>query len=942
MELPKWQKWSIGLLISGLLLLLLSQLLIDLLLVPVVERGVREYVHRTSDGLYRITYLDANWNMARRTLRIDSLVLEPDSAYLAQKRAEGQEPGSWVAIKVPKIELELINFREVFFRKHIFLGAARIYRPEIHLTTRLSANDVEADSLARGTLLPLIQDYFDAVYIQEIMVSNGQVRYNDPERFRQHAFEMQDLSLAVSDFRLDSAHSIAIQQPFYAKNLELEVDVHQYTYILPDSTYQIKVGKLGFSSQQSKVYAENLELRPNYRQYQDQIQAGQTPNHPYEVKLKRIQLADLDLPKPFFRMNWWAGSFRIIEPEVVQLVPRKSSSQNDRNPLADFSQARLFESIRPFFKRINFEGLTIERGNFRRIQQLGDSTAQFSLRGIGVYLQQFRIDSTLLRAAKGLRLAKEFEFKADAYRFAVAQNKYRLFGRDVRFSSQNNRFRAGAMELRPRRKMDEKAMEEGLNIVAVRLPGVQIEGLDLQEAWYERIMDVNSIRIDRPEIDLYNAPNIQQQKVDSLNQANLYSLISPYLDTLRVRDLQIGNGNFKFNPNLAQSNNRFQAPDFSVAMQNFMLSPGQKQNPFYADDIAVDLNIDQYQLLLPDSSYALTIGRLGISTADSSIYADSIRLIPQEKIMRVDKSRNQNQAEVFIPRLYLNGLNAYQAYFNRVLEVDSIGISQPAVQLNSQIRFPRKVDLMALDSIDLYPWVEPYLSSVKARIITLDSARFERTKVQGDSVDHLRFTNIHLDARDLWLDSTTRIGPDNLFYTQDISLTVHDWVHPLPDSIHLLSVAQLKLTTQGGKIQAQEIDIQPRDSLTAMGDHYQMRIPAFEITGFDAYELYEDKVLDVERIRVRQPQLNMTRLPNVEKKQIDSLAQADLYDLISTQLNALRVGSFVIMDGKYGYRDQLDPEAQSLEADNILVLISNFQIDEAARAKPTILFMPTT
>ncbi|MEL6842081.1 MAG: hypothetical protein AAFP02_02615, partial [Bacteroidota bacterium] len=624
-----------------------------------------------------------------------------------------------------------------------------------------------------------------------------------------------------------------------------------------------------------------------------------------------------------------AGALRLIQPHVFQLGPRQDARQFD---FEQYHGDWLYGLIRPFFAKVEIEGITVERGDFRRLRQLGDTAAVFAMEGIGLYLDALKIDSTQIGQKGRLRVIKEIEAKADAYRFGMNQGDYRLWGNSLRFSTQANIFRGGRLSLAIKEEARQRYLDQGQDIIGFSLPSIAVDGLNLSEAWDRRVLDVDLISLQKPQIRLTNPPDIRQAQLDSLDQTDLYSFIRPFLDTLRIRDLQVDGGSFFFNSRLENASNSLRAPDFSLKVQNFLVGPGPKAKRFYADDIALDLNIDQYSRMLPDSSYAFTIERLGLSVADSAIYADSIRLTPVLGPRSENASTNRHVAEVFIPRLYLNGFDVYQAYFEEKLLIDSVGMRHPEIFVRSEIRKKQDFQLPNLDSLDLYQFVQPYFKQIEIGALALDSTHLQRIAIKGDSLQALDFPNLQLLARGISLDSSSRIGPDNLLFTQQLQIGLEDWRYNLPDSMHQLALGQLTYDAQEKHIRAEQIQLIPRDTSGAQ-TYYAGEVPSLDILGVDAYELYQDKVLEVDRIQLNQPQVEMTRLPKVDKQSFDSLAQADLYELIAKQLNALRVKRFLVMDGTYRYRDQFSEAGDAFEADNVLVLISDFEIDPQSKTQ---------
>lgn len=941
MASKKGRKWLIRLLGGSLTLLLLVQLFISLLLAPILESQLKRLVRTQTEGLYELREVDIEWELIQRRVLVSNIQLNLDTAQL-ELLAEAVEQGKvFFQANVPQIEMEWLDLIAAFQSRVVRLRSVEIFSPDISLTSHrkkeLDAELILQDSMLAEGWYAQLPKSLKGIYVDHLRISGGTLRLNDGNFFNQNSFVANNIDVTIEDFRLDSLTNPSPDRPFFARDISVEVGVNDYSYVLTDSSYTVQMQRLGVSTAKKSIYAKDVQLQPNFRLYRQRLEAGIRPANLIELHIPTIELAGLDINEIYADKLLHLDAIRFEAPHLIQIGQVSADSVNEEDLAAD-NVYRLFS---PYLRAIQADSILVDQGHFQRIPEPGTLNRTLNLEGIGLALSDIRLDSSLLNPnQRRIFYSEDLTVSLDRFLMHLSDGNYVLKGQQLAMSTQEQTLRTDSIRLIPTEEVLRDARSQGQDVMQLAVPKVEIQGLDLVNLWFDRKVELESFVIQQPDIELLNYPDVNKEQVDSLAQADLYGLVSDYLESVAVESFQVIDGDFSLNTQPEPLQHEFSASDIQVHIRNFQLNDSARQqtdNPFYADDIDVNVNISGYSFELPDSSYSVRAKHIGISAADSAIFADSVWLIPSQTVSRGSDLDNQHRLKVLIPHIRFSGLDVNQAYFEREVDLDSLWLDHPLILLNSQIQQRRELVFTELDSIDLYPFIAGRLNALRVGTLQLDTASFSYERIRGDTLPPLNLPAVTVSIRNFSLDSTTRIGPDNLFYSDDIQLALDDFSFPLSDNIHQIEVEHLELSTQDKQIHMEQIRLHPEKEFVIeelkAPNLYDIQVPVIQIDGVNAYELYQYQRLLVDKVQLTSPDISLTNYPEVDKEQIDSLAQSDLYGLISKQLNELEIGNFVVMDAQVEFNETETSSSNSFSAKDILVIISDFRLDSTAQER---------
>ena len=528
--------------------LLLVQVFISLILAPILEHKLQRVLVERTEGLYHLRTVEIDWEFFNRKLLVSDVLLEVDTSHhriVNEAIAQGKP---FLRLAIPQMKMEWLDLIEIFQSNRIHLRSVDVFSPIVSVSSHQkkdipSSASFPEDTLTSSNWYKRITSVLAGIYIDRFRISGGSFRLNDGNFSSKNSFVAHDIDVYIDEFRLDSLSTPNPDRPFFAKEISVEVGVQDYSYVLPDSSYNVQLGRLGVSTSKQLVYAEEVQLRPNFRKYRQRLQEGQQVSNLFELHIPRIDLEGLHINEVYDDRMLDLDAVRFRSPYLVQIGKVAPDSEQEE----DLRAEQIFAGIAPYLHSIHAREILIEEGHIQRISEPGDTLRTLDLQGVELRLDGFRLDSSLQKPQRRMLFSDEIGLSLDQYRVRISDNNYQLNGGQLSLSTDAHHLLTSDIHLSPSPEVLQMAQVQGQDVIDLRIPKVAIQGIDLASIWYDRKVEVEHFLIQTPDIQLLNYPEVRKEQVDSLAQADLYGLISAHLTSVSVEKFEVVDGNFSLN-----------------------------------------------------------------------------------------------------------------------------------------------------------------------------------------------------------------------------------------------------------------------------------------------------------------------------------------------------------------------------------------------------------
>lgn len=521
--------------------------------------------------------------------------------------------------------------------------------------------------------------------------------------------------------------------------------------------------------------------------------------------------------------------------------------------------------------------------------------------------------------------------------------------------------------------------------VEARIPEMGFGGLNVTWVRNFRHMDFFSFSIRRPDIRIYDSYDSyrREKKPKQIKSKSLYELISPYLDVLSVRKVNLDHARISYTVEHPVSPIVYALEDVSFHGYGFLLDSLSASRGNLLDMDHFDFETYRPQCLLTNNDFLVRTDSIRVSTKDSLIYIGNLQLIPQEQLWEESKRRPDRYLAASVPAVRVKGavfkrregLNYLSAgsfditdtrirAFNMLLPSSpsdasgsagdtsaasaahsvstarsvKVAHSIPSVRSGSASRSalrgkltsrPGSIDRLTGDSLvralSLYEVISPLLHQIAIERVGIGNARLDYAQTVDEETESYRLEHFDFQGDDFLIDSLS-IEKYNLGYFRNIALEADGIRADMTARNHCLEVERMALNTEKGYIRVESIRLKPRTTKTR-NDYLSGTIDTIRVDG-----LRYDKGVSADLFRISAPSIQYVKAPSAVGKKGKNTApsdsRVDVEGLLNPLFRYLTIGRIEIEEGRAAFIDRTVAGSTVYRLDHFDFFATNFRLDE--------------
>lgn len=190
---------------------------------------------------------------------------------------------------------------------------------------------------------------------------------------------------------------------------------------------------------------------------------------------------------------------------------------------------------------------------------------------------------------------------------------------------------------------------------------VDFKGLNLTWCRSYKQLHFDSFEIRNPDIQVFNPYYSTRAEVKERKEAEiktLYEVVSPYINVLTVRILNLENASVSYSVENPVSPIVYALNDVSFHAYGFRLDENSSESGklLYCDNF--DFITKRSQTLLANNDFRLQTDRILLSTEDSIISISNITLTPQGELWGEQKKRPDSYLNALIRAIEVKGIRS--------------------------------------------------------------------------------------------------------------------------------------------------------------------------------------------------------------------------------------------------------------------------------------------
>lgn len=466
---------------------------------------------------------------------------------------------------------------------------------------------------------------------------------------------------------------------------------------------------------------------------------------------------------------------------------------------------------------------------------------------------------------------------------------------------------------------------------------IDFKGLNLTWTWNFKQLHFNSFEINRPDIQVFSPDHTSQteKQTKPAETKTLYEVISPYINVLSVKTLNLQNASVSYTTENQQSPIIYTLSNVSFHAYGFWLDKNSSQSGklLYCDNFEFITN--EPQTLLANNDFLLKTDSIRLSTEDSLILIQNTSLTPQSELWKEKRQMPDRYLDAWVKTIEVQGIHFKRKDGLNYLTARSFDIASSDLRFfnlaNEKKTTKEKKNGTTQDTdslvntLSLYDIISPVLHSVSIQAIGIEEAKLESVIAMQDTVEIYKLNNFNFQAYDFLIDSVSE-AKHGWWYSQSFAFQATGIEGLMNAHNHRLEIERMELDMQAQTFDIDQVRLQPLSSRTR-NDYMAGSIDSIRIKG-----LYYDKGIRADLFQIDRPDIRYSMAPSGSKSSPSiknpGNSRVDVEGILNPFLQYLSVGKIKLNRACLTLHDKSSPEPVTYKLNNFNFLGTDILINE--------------
>ena len=740
-----------------------------------------------------------------------------------------------INIECREVNIEDVDLKQLYYTRRLPTSKIEIIEPDVHLQYHLERQKQKRQKDA-GLLFEMVSDYLLGIYSNLVYIENGKLNIQNRQNQKLQGYFETGFTFSLTDFTLDSTSLQRTDKFFYATNFDL--DFSDYNMRLVDNLHKLEMGRIRVSSLGQQVQIENLQLQPVPDNVTMSTMQQYKRSEIYNINVPKISLNGVDLNNAFFNKKLKIDQFEIVNPKIYFEnfgALRAGKQKIDLNEFYDL----IFNYVEDFdIKRFSIPNGEITWVNHTRRGRTTSFDNEFS-----ASLSNFRLNKNELNKQR-LFFSDDFDISIKDQQFELSDSVHVLKAGEIRLSSANSTVSMKNGLLYPL-ITSEKYIELPTTF-QVSIPELKISNFDFQQAFYSKNPKIKTLEISSPKFQIYNQPG----KAKSLDLSNYRFPLPNFIHTLQLDAFKISNAEVITYATVGIDHRTGASFGFNLTMPRVAITNEGNQAQINSSNIF--LNLANFKAPL-DENHSLAAGEVKFNREQKSITIEDLKVEP------FSTSPNNNNFTIHAPQISFSDFDLDDALNKDRFNFEAINIVNPSVEIHINKKTEQDT-IEFLQTLDLYPFVEPYLDQIKVNRLTLKNAGVNFNWLQKELFDN----KINLGFKNILIAENQ--PPANFLNSEEFEISTTGLKTQSKDGLYEFTADSLLYNSAQHRVLLTNIAINPlieKEAFPVMKgfqtDVVNGRIDFAEMHGIDEKRWLKENVLDAASLKIGPARVNIFR-----------------------------------------------------------------------------------
>lgn len=836
-----------------------------------INFSASEYELTLGDNIHRMRAGYLNLSTLEKSILLKNIQLYPvqtGSSMISQRNT--------IEASCDSVRFDLFNFKKAFHEKRFAFQEIILFNPEVKITQNRVPEEKAAPENP-SFIYNLISNYIKGIYAEQVSVQKGKIQLVNKTGVLKTGNIQSALKLQLSGFALDEISARRTDRLFFANQIELTFNNYQMQLV--DQLHKLTIQSLSISTRKKQAKLRNLHLSPVSGENMESLLKQYSRSELFEFTIPELALTNADFHEAFFNKKLAIDTLSIQTPQIYY---ENFALLKQAKPKPEFED--LFHLLSDYLDNLHINIVDIPDGTIRLISHSRKSKTisldnHFSLRMENTLINQEQFDQ------KKLLFSEFVEFSVRDHLIRLSDNVHVLRAGEVGFSTRRKEVFVTNAKLYP--ETDNKEFSSIIWNIQLTIPEIRIKGINVDEFYFDRKINAENLQISSPEIKLYQ----KRKRTESKELKEVTFPLPKEIESISVRQFTLNDGSLKVFSEMGTKPYLLVQSDLKMAARNLLIQKNLNADKPEFKSGEYTGKLLQFKFTPKDKNQQFSIDELSFSTGDRQILVNNLLLRPKIK------STKDDQFELRIPTLSMNGFNMDDAYRKDQFVFESIILEKPEFQLFNNAKDSSRFDPF---KVNLYAHFESFADVFASNSLNVNDANivvYQNGQKKLEQEVTMNLTKVRIDQKQT----------QGFMHAADFSFRIPNLKRQ--EKFYQYTIGETYYSSVNNRFSASNIRIIPNYSkenyqkqVGFQSDYFSGNVDSVCIVNpdirrwFDKGEL-AGKYLSVDGLnldvyRDKQLPFDETRRPKM------------LQDMIKTLKHPIRVDSLLLVNSTISYTEQ--------------------------------------
>lgn len=648
--------------------------------------------------------------------------------------------------------------------------------------------------------------------------------------------------------------------------------------------YSINFDSLKINILTRSITLHNFTLSPDTAVYINLVKDKNYNKAIYNINIAELEIKNIKLSSIFGSKTLKIKELTFNQP-IVRLVNKPNAKRGIKY---DAIHNDLYPMLKNFFEEIVVNKINIIKGYFDFYLKITDEKQKAVVGKINIVLENMNINQKTYDEKNKLFYSEKIFLQSHDYEISLGDSIHSILASELIVNSFDSTIYAKDVKLKNTKKISLKQYEKK-DIFNIKLNKIDINGIDINKAYFQKKVDIKNVLILNPDIK-FSKGKSTKNNATTHSRGNWNQLIKGTLANIKIDSFKVEKAKLKISNPAKFTNPAYEIEKIDMVLTNFLLDSTVETNKnkiFYSE--AIDINLKNLRMRLPDKRHILTTQYLTLSSSLSFIDAKQIKIKP----LFATTDSTVKQINISIPNLKIDNVDIKQAYNNKNYKIGSITTSLPKIEINS---FIDSAKIQTNKSNFVSTIFDEYFNNLIINRLNIYKGDFNiasKASISQDSLTVEGKINLKLDNFSINKHTFAENIP---FKAKNINLQLDNFIIKPSKDIHSFKSSKILINTKDSCIKLSNLNFSANEDSLLLSTLKRLnknkildiKIENAEMLKIDLNNALINNKIDTKLISITKPEININIYPQLNilnSTDYDSINEGISNDTIFKNLN---------------------------------------------------------